>query len=191
MATGKSNISQVGMWQQQHNTRLPGQGGLRRPTTSFENFINKEDPSQECYPSKVAANPLENTENEMVQATGPDDDCENGSGDEDESDPDTEETADMGNADEEIRVSFDGSGKLVPMGNQLADSQKRDDELNHVCVWDFIIRVDRVSKSSDRRKHRSTAENHDKEDMEAMNLFDDDATDHDTKNECDREEIMI
>ncbi|KAJ7868382.1 hypothetical protein B0H14DRAFT_2572406 [Mycena olivaceomarginata] len=109
--------------------------------TSFENFINKEDPSPECYPSKVAASPLENTENEMAQATGPDDDCENGSGDEDESDPvflndlldgqDTEETADMGDADEEIPVSFGGSGKLVPMGNQLADSQKRDNELNH------------------------------------------------------------
>ncbi|KAJ7696917.1 hypothetical protein B0H14DRAFT_2650017 [Mycena olivaceomarginata] len=101
----------------------------------------------------------------MAQATGPDDDCENGSGDEDESDPvflndlldgqDTEETADMGDADEEIRVSFDGSGKLVPMGNQLADSQKRDNELNHVCVWDFISRVDRSrwSLPATRRRH--------------------------------------
>ncbi|KAF8212804.1 hypothetical protein K438DRAFT_1662306, partial [Mycena galopus ATCC 62051] len=86
--------------------------------TSFENFINREDPSPECYTSKVATNPPENTEIQPAHPTSPDDD----------------RTANADDADEEIRVSFDGSGKLVPMGNQLADYQQRGNELNHVCV---------------------------------------------------------
>jgi hypothetical protein len=38
----------------------------------------------------------------------------------------------LGDAEEEIRVSFDGSGNLVRMGHQLADYQKRGRELDDV-----------------------------------------------------------
>ncbi|KAJ7704122.1 hypothetical protein B0H17DRAFT_1127126 [Mycena rosella] len=40
--------------------------------TSFENFINKEDPSPECYPSKVSANPPEDPNKESQLTTEPD-----------------------------------------------------------------------------------------------------------------------
>ncbi|KAJ7673386.1 hypothetical protein B0H17DRAFT_1140984 [Mycena rosella] len=55
--------------------------------TSFENFINKEDPSPECYPSKVSANPPEDPNKESQLTTEPGDDCENDSDDEDEFKP--------------------------------------------------------------------------------------------------------
>jgi hypothetical protein len=139
--------------------------------TSFESFVNREDPSPECCPSKASVNTPETTRNNATADPDDDDDSESQSDSEHETEPrflndvlgeqDPEEAADIGDADEEIRVSFDGTGKLVCMGNQLADYQKRGTELDRVCAWDFIFRVDRISKSSDRRRLRPTAENED------------------------------
>ncbi|KAJ7777686.1 hypothetical protein DFH07DRAFT_717017, partial [Mycena maculata] len=96
--------------------------------TSFESFINREDPSPECYPSKNSVNQSD-SEDDSDSAEEPDplflDDL---------LDADTGETAHTGDDDDEIHVSFDGDGKLVPMGNQLADYQMRGNELNQVCV---------------------------------------------------------
>ncbi|KAJ7626987.1 hypothetical protein FB45DRAFT_749408, partial [Roridomyces roridus] len=38
------------------------------------------------------------------------------------------------------------------MGNQLADYQLRGNELKNICAWDFISHVDRIRKSTDRRR---------------------------------------
>ncbi|KAJ7363075.1 hypothetical protein DFH08DRAFT_910870 [Mycena albidolilacea] len=85
--------------------------------TSFESFINREDPSPECYPAKTSVNPPENTENDGDSEL----DTEDGT----QPDLGTEDI----NAEDEIRVSIDGSGNLVPMGSQLADYQMRGNEL--------------------------------------------------------------
>ncbi|KAJ7785579.1 hypothetical protein B0H14DRAFT_2630390 [Mycena olivaceomarginata] len=98
-----------------------------------------------------------------------------------------EEAADIGDTNEEIWVSFDRTGKLVPMGNQLADYQKRGTELEGVCVWDFISRVDRIGKSSDCRRLQTTTEN---EDNVERGLFDDDAIEDEADNVRDSESIM-
>ncbi|KAJ7788372.1 hypothetical protein B0H14DRAFT_2628338 [Mycena olivaceomarginata] len=58
------------------------------------------------------------------------------------------------NDDQEIRVSVDGNGNLVAAGSQLADYQQRGEELNGTRVWDFHSRVDKVKKTSDRRRHK-------------------------------------
>ncbi|KAJ7501302.1 hypothetical protein B0H11DRAFT_1643206, partial [Mycena galericulata] len=81
--------------------------------TSFENFINREDPSPECYVSKRSVSSTPSEENNP------------------NSDQKIDETAD---AMDEIRVSFDGTGNLVPMGSQLADYQLRGNELDDICV---------------------------------------------------------
>ncbi|KAJ7513269.1 hypothetical protein B0H11DRAFT_1649376, partial [Mycena galericulata] len=78
--------------------------------TSFENFINREDPSPECYVSKRSVSSTPSEENNS------------------NSDQGIDETAD---ATDEIRVSFDGTGNLVPMGSQLADYQLRGNELDN------------------------------------------------------------
>ncbi|KAJ7768744.1 hypothetical protein B0H14DRAFT_2402635 [Mycena olivaceomarginata] len=66
------------------------------------------------------------------------------------------------------------------MGHQLADYQLRGRELEQVCVWDFLSRVDRVSKSSDGRRHRCTADNETERDAD---LFDDDAEEEEAEHE--------
>lgn len=70
----------------------------------------------------------------------------------DEYGPDDNHVSD---ADQEVGVSIDGAGNLVPIGDQLGDYHKRGPELNDVCVWDFIAHVDKLSKTSDRRKHQN------------------------------------
>ncbi|KAJ7913059.1 hypothetical protein B0H13DRAFT_1874225 [Mycena leptocephala] len=47
---------------------------------------------------------------------------------------------DIDDDDDEIRVSIDGAGKLVPVGSQLADYQQRGDELNDICVWVMLTK---------------------------------------------------
>lgn len=52
--------------------------------------------------------------------------------------------ANLADDNEDIRVSVHGTGNLVPTANQLADYPRRGAELDDVCVWDFISRVDKV-----------------------------------------------
>ncbi|KAF8214481.1 hypothetical protein K438DRAFT_1435091, partial [Mycena galopus ATCC 62051] len=88
--------------------------------TAFEAFINQQLPSPECYPSKQATHTSESSEQ-------PNEDkgiAHNG----------TEMDANLAGENEEVQVSVDGSGNLVPLANQLADYQKRGTELDNVCV---------------------------------------------------------
>ncbi|KAJ7120755.1 hypothetical protein C8R43DRAFT_863814, partial [Mycena crocata] len=112
--------------------------------TSFENAINREDPSPECYPAKMSTGLPENNENDTATDPTTGDNSENESISDDESSPlffndllneqRSGPSSDVGDADEEIHVSFDGTGKLVRSGNQLADYQSRGSELNQVCL---------------------------------------------------------
>lgn len=130
--------------------------------TSFESFINKEGLSPECYRSKTKVSPPENVDDKLTAGQDCENDsqgqCDSDSEDEDDSHspflhdlleaPSSDETTGTDDAEEEeIRVSIDGSGKLVAMGTQLADYQLRGSELDQVCVWDFISRIDRGSPS--------------------------------------------
>ncbi|KAJ7257460.1 hypothetical protein C8J57DRAFT_960508, partial [Mycena rebaudengoi] len=111
--------------------------------TSFESFINDELPSPECYTKKHRGKSRKTDTDETTQDDNAESESEPDSdGDEAEVDdspflndlvqPNTLEHSTDEN--DEIRVSIDGSGKLVPMGSQLADYQKRGDELTDVCV---------------------------------------------------------
>ncbi len=62
---------------------------------------------------------------------------------------------DVSGDEQDIRVEFDGPGNLVQTGSQLADYQRRGDELSNVSVWDFISCVDKVKKSADRPSQKS------------------------------------
>ncbi|KAJ7732241.1 hypothetical protein DFH07DRAFT_688826, partial [Mycena maculata] len=91
--------------------------------TPFETFINRQAPSPECYPSKVSNSLPEASENTVPSDPSSDEDSDS------EHDPDP-----IFLNDEEIGVSFDGTGTLVRTGNQLADYEKRGNELDEVCV---------------------------------------------------------
>ncbi|KAJ7315609.1 hypothetical protein DFH08DRAFT_1039826 [Mycena albidolilacea] len=101
--------------------------------TSFESFINMEDPSPECYPAKTSP--------DVGDHSGPlDSDL-----DDELNNPGTEEI----DNEDEIRVSVDGSGNLVP-----ADYQMRGNELQSACVWDFMSRVDNADKAQKSSRKR-------------------------------------
>ncbi|KAJ7779989.1 hypothetical protein B0H16DRAFT_1223810, partial [Mycena metata] len=87
--------------------------------TSFEGFINKEDHSPECYPIK---------ESTLVDSPIP-------------PSPDGGESPDPLSDDalavlepDDITLTLDGSGKLVPTATQACDYQKRGELLDNVCV---------------------------------------------------------
>ncbi|KAJ7200389.1 hypothetical protein GGX14DRAFT_372312 [Mycena pura] len=117
--------------------------------TAFENFINKELKSPECYPSK---NDDSSFLNDLAEP---------------------QNAVDVGDDDREIRVGFDGTGNLVSMGSQLADYQRRGDELSNTSVWDFISQVDKVKKSTDRRSHKSGDEQTPENDFQEEELVGD------------------
>jgi hypothetical protein len=90
------------------------------------------------------------------------------------------------NDDQEIRVSVDGNGNLVAAGSQLADYQQRGEELNGTCVWDFISRVDKVKKTSDRRRHKPSEDS--EAEMDALEVdenFVDEAAEDELDTSCD------
>ncbi|KAF8176444.1 hypothetical protein K438DRAFT_1425640, partial [Mycena galopus ATCC 62051] len=89
--------------------------------TSFESFINEEDPSPECYISKKFEHHSDDDDDDETDSLLLDDLLESEG---------IDETA---NETDEIRVSVDKSGKLIPMGSQLADYQLRGHALNEVC----------------------------------------------------------
>ncbi|KAJ7761295.1 hypothetical protein B0H14DRAFT_2634081 [Mycena olivaceomarginata] len=102
--------------------------------------------------------------------------------------PDGGIDADLATENEEVGVSVDGSGNLVPLANQLADYQKRGAELDNVCVWDFLSRIDKVSKISDRRKHTNNEDNNAAESPEDLNPSDTTETIlDDAAKECDQD----
>ncbi|KAJ7207626.1 hypothetical protein GGX14DRAFT_366088 [Mycena pura] len=147
--------------------------------TSFENFINKDEPSPECY--KIQPSDESEGEDDLQPEPFLNDLIDVS---------DDAEITENGEGNEEIRVAFDGSGNLVRMGNQLSDYQKRGNGLDNLTVWDFISRVDKVSKSSDRRSHKSTDENMD-DHIEPMEIFDDDAAEDDELEDDSNAESMM
>ncbi|KAJ7650271.1 hypothetical protein FB45DRAFT_730645, partial [Roridomyces roridus] len=49
------------------------------------------------------------------------------------------------------------------MGSQVTDYQCRGEDLSQTSVWEFIRQVDKVRKTSDRRKHKSVNDDSDAE----------------------------
>lgn len=145
--------------------------------TAFEAFVNKELPSPECYPSKNSAKGSPPLDEPTVDDNRPDDSDSDSDNDEDEDEDDSNspflndlaEPDQLGHGpsgdddDQEIRVSIDGQGKLVATGSQVADYQLRGENLNDICVWDFISQIDKVKKTSDRCTHKTNGCDEDKE----------------------------
>lgn len=128
--------------------------------TSFEKFINDEDPSPECYLSDQSINdnpPQEHEQNlsvdqfdhlsdtfdEVVDPT-----LSDIAGETDHSIRVHDQTD---QTDDEIVVSIDQFGQMVAKANQVADYQLRDDCLKDICVWDFVAQVEKVKRGTERK----------------------------------------
>jgi hypothetical protein len=52
---------------------------------------------------------------------------------------------------------------LIPSTNQVADYQSRGLALADVNVWDFIRQVEKIKKTSDKRKHKPNGDEEDQD----------------------------
>ncbi|KAJ7513163.1 hypothetical protein B0H11DRAFT_2182398 [Mycena galericulata] len=105
--------------------------------TSFEGFIEKEDPSPECHPQKIQA-----TSNSMAEPETADEDPEDNDAEEPEPSADDrveEDESNLNEMDDTITLEADLSGKFVPTANQVCDYQWRGEALQDVNVWDFAV----------------------------------------------------
>ncbi|KAJ7459328.1 hypothetical protein FB451DRAFT_969998, partial [Mycena latifolia] len=91
--------------------------------TSFEGFIQAENPSPECYPVESAGTPdIPSVDSEAVI----DDDADSVVGDlEEEADVPLLDDELVQGPDDELTVSLDQEGKLRPTANQVCDYQHR------------------------------------------------------------------
>ncbi|KAJ6563114.1 hypothetical protein DFH09DRAFT_1082603 [Mycena vulgaris] len=109
--------------------------------TSFESHINKEDPSPKCYPAKTS--PVLSD----VQSDAPKLEDGHASVDEERL-QDPVELNSVDNEMDEITITLDVKGKLVPSANQACYYQLCGDSLKHVNVWDFVAQTkkERIAK---------------------------------------------
>lgn len=135
--------------------------------TSFESFINTEEPSPECY----IVNPIMPESEPTIPETFSDIDSVNEMTRtdqyQDNAIPDTDnseiEVDPLNNylLDPELTIHASPSGELVAKAAQVADYQLRGKKLDQFCVWDFISLVDKVPKST-----RKMSEENDSSDNE-------------------------
>lgn len=136
--------------------------------TSFESFINSQDPSPECYLhkqpaqsdalSQIPQEPIgdgadcdEDSTDDGTSSVGSDNDSDTGS---------HEETEHITDEEEDVGVSFDNYGQMIAKASQVADYQMRGVELHDISVWDFVRRVEKTRRDgvSNRSKHDPTVE---------------------------------
>ena len=151
--------------------------------TSFERYVNENDPSPECY---SMLSPLVATPDDPMQ-----DSCETTT---QNLDHDAEIEHEVTHSlmkdtcfDEEITIRTDHDGAIIPRTSAVEDYVHRGESLHDVSVWDYFSRVEKVSKKNDARKHRKKTE-HAREDLDGSASDTADGED-DSENESKHEEI--
>jgi hypothetical protein len=152
--------------------------------TSFEKFINEEDPSPECYHRKEVvpgeSNPQSQDSAEPpLMDTNPDSNLS--LNDEEQELVEVDENGGSGSVgldaacsnEDDITLVFDSSGHIKPSANQISDYQNRGSLLECVSVWEFVARVEKVSKWSANRKHKLVEADEECEDEDADKLDED------------------
>jgi hypothetical protein len=114
--------------------------------TSFERWLDSHDPSPECHTSlKTHTNSEAIEENVKTNDTT---ECDNIENEESvnihEPEPDEDDYDDQDN----VTISFSPQGELLAKSNQVTDYLWRGRELDNLCLWDFISKIDKVTKKS-------------------------------------------
>ena len=124
--------------------------------SSAEAYVNKFVPL--CENRSSTRSPIDSSHrNDAASSTDSDDndtdseaDSDSDSSPADLSVPTTECDPD----DEDVVLHMDSSNNLATSSSQLENYLCRTDELKDVCFWDYLSRVEKVSKAADRKKHR-------------------------------------
>jgi hypothetical protein len=141
--------------------------------TSFESYLNQQEPSPECYVSKSdntteesANSPIDDTTTDAEHEEEPDDEstgCSTQNSEEDEV------------AEDEVIITSDGKGDLMAHASQVSDYCLRSSQYKNLTLWDFIAQIDKVNKLTQKNKRE--------------NLFDSESySDSKESNECDASE---
>ena len=113
---------------------------------SFENHINHEQPSPECYPTNEEINNLTSTENdpkiESESEIGSDNIVRNA-----DLEAECSDEIDKLELNNELSISVNKSGELIARSTQIADYQLRSEILQNISVWDFISTLKKSTKS--------------------------------------------
>jgi Helitron helicase-like domain at N-terminus len=169
--------------------------------TSFESFINKEDPSPECYHDKNL-NKVNSADHKNSSYNNDDNaelDIENGV-DNENMGHESENLTDHNDCledkepfeDDEVTISTHTVGKLFAKANQVADYQLRGQDLENWCVWDFIsqtekIRIRQACTVTGSGKRKDLNENFDSDNIQVDDQSDNHG-DGDDVSECDDHE---
>jgi len=106
--------------------------------TSFEKYVNAEDPSPECYARNLPASDPTPANNEQDLSYFQSDDlgC---SPDEASDDPRYED-----DSVPDVSISVSPAGDVVPRSDQVADYVLRGDKLEDLCLWDNIAQIEKT-----------------------------------------------
>jgi hypothetical protein len=152
--------------------------------TSFENFVNGQDPSPECYSSvnetSVNLKPhLEDSgDDSLIREDGDPNfdishDDQPGEHETVPNDSIVDDTLETEHA-EDVTITMTRSGHIAPKASQVADYLFRSEDLDDVCLWDCIAQVEKVSKASLRTFTKDSHDDDDDDDDES-----DPSSDHD------------
>ncbi|KAF5335555.1 hypothetical protein D9611_012211 [Ephemerocybe angulata] len=113
--------------------------------TSFENFIEREQPSPECAPGGFVPSSRWNRVSEDGQLEL------SSEGSVSDSDSDTNSEADLYDSrNDEVTISRDpNSGHLIAKVQQVVDYQLRPEEIGYMNVWDYIKVAQKVPAQKD------------------------------------------
>ncbi|KAG1894292.1 uncharacterized protein F5891DRAFT_985174 [Suillus fuscotomentosus] len=110
--------------------------------TSFENYVNAIIPlwQESVYEKECEQWGPDYEENDLSNEVGDDEDHCSQPPEEEEC---LQDIADAALGSDEVGLSVDDSGNLVPRANQVQDYQLRSSELRTMCVWDFVTQVEK------------------------------------------------
>jgi len=117
--------------------------------TSFENNINADSPSPECYPScDSGTQDQDSPPSSQEPGFDPDQPDIDGELDEEHSmiSVDDEESNNNSNEEDDITIVATRDGSIVQCSTQVHDYRFRSPALTHLSVWEFVSRVDKVKK---------------------------------------------
>ena len=126
--------------------------------TSFEAYINEQQPSPECYILKKKdheENAEPDTENELLNADNTNDiqeqtdipDCESPSNSRGVHEFEEDEIA-----EDEVIISSDDKGEIMARASQVTDYRLRSTLCKNLTLWDFIAQVDKTKSTSKNAK---------------------------------------
>jgi uncharacterized protein YuzE len=161
--------------------------------TSFEAFLNHQDPSLECYPSKYKdSNNVPPPDSEQNKMTSEDHEGDHGKVDRlnqadyiNDTEPNEFEMIDV--EDDEVVISTDEDGKIIAHTDQVADYSLRSALWKNLTLWEFISRIDKIKIPCKKKDERNEDTDRDEYNSEAEEGSDDESDELERKIESPSE----